>query len=66
MLTRDDKLSGDTYERWSNDRYSIVRYSHWEGKEGTFFFAYDLGNLSRRINKKPVSSFEEARALIKE
>ena len=65
-MVRADKLSGDTYERWSNGRSSIVRYSHWEGKEGTFFFAYDLGNLSRRINEKPVSSFEEARALIKE
>ena len=62
-MTRDDTLSGDTYERWTDGHFSIARYSSWDGKDGTFFFAYDLNNLSRRINQKPLASFDEALAI---
>lgn len=56
-MTRDDKLSGNTYERWTDNRFAICRYSWWDGKQGTFFVAYDH---SKRITPKPVSTFDEA------
>ena len=58
-------VQSDTYDRWTDGQFSICRYSGWEGKPGTYFIAYDLNNLSKRINQKPVASFEEALALCK-
>lgn len=63
-MTRDDILSGDTYERWTDGEFSIARYSWWidnTGQQrGTFFCVYDLDNASRRINQKPFDTFTEA------
>lgn len=64
-MTRDDKLSGETYERWTNGRFAICRYSWWEGKAGTFFAAYNIADRSQRITPKPVATFEEALAYCK-
>ena len=56
-------VDSDTYDRWSNGNFSIARYSWWGTTSGTFFCAYDLKNFSRRINDKPLASYEEALAL---
>ena len=70
-MIRDDKLSGDTYERWTDGEFSIARYSWWtepsgQLSRGTFFAVYDLNDRPKRINKKPFASFAEAMAAIVE
>jgi hypothetical protein len=53
-------VSADGYGRWIGGRYIISMYSQWSGVRGTFYMAYDAGQLSKRLADGPAASFDEA------